>query len=527
MQLTTQRKIDFVISSILATAIYSTLSSIPFITKAFNQWAFFYRDLTSWVQFTIIVAGSAIGMRLLIRTGNYPADHGLHAPAHLAAHRFAPVLNAIIVSTLLLFSQMNLHKMAGSYATSLFVLGAILVGIVISSRALLTLLTSCFCFNSQEKAQRNVTTAPIKNKIQDKFERVKTAQLLAEKMLPSAAGVLKRQALIGPYGAGKSSVLNLVEEHIVQSKYGREWLFVRFNAWGRADESQNVQGLILDSIIDELAKIAAVASIKSIPQHYLAALRDLHSSTKVLSYFMSEGLTETEHLARLDRFLSHLGIKVCVFIEDIDRNKDAYDNCNTIAPLLDKLDHTLNVHFIFAIGYKLQLSAIISRITDYREDLPSLDCTHILKQFVKEKHQLAYDRGLTLFYESKHQNSWALAENRKYAFDKTAMNGVDILACITPLIDTPRTYVAVTTEVTTKWSALAGHFNFDDLLILTTLKHSEPAALDFIHQTIKALRYCPGDSHETLSKKWADIDKSDRFNDGVNALALVNHLFPK
>ncbi|MEI8668362.1 P-loop NTPase fold protein [Pseudoalteromonas sp. B131b] len=370
---------------------------------------------------------------------------------------------------------------------------------------------------------------PIKSTIHDKYNRVATAQKLKDKLTGYDGKSFRRIALVGDFGTGKSSTLNMLEELINKEQYykkgpNEKWLFVHFDAWGKANNSNDIQGQLLEEVIFNLSKTIETSSVRELPKQYLSAMKDVHISSKLFSNFLSGVFSAEQQLKDLNLLLIENNLRLCIFIEDMDRNHDVIKVTNSIAPLLDNFKSTNKISFIFALGYSDGATQIISRVTDYREDLPPIDFTEGIKILAFEQHKLANLKRVELFYE-KTNSDWLLNKRcYRTLYGRKSVSTIKVIKMLNQLIASAREFEAIKREVISSWSLLIGEFNFDDLLILTTLKISCPLAYDFIHINIQSLQ--AADYKEDLLKSWDAIDFNQMTYKKDISFKLVSYLFP-
>lgn len=107
---------------------------------------------------------------------------------------------------------------------------------------------------------------PITSEIQDRFGRAEFARRLAKALLAHdgklARGVVV--GLVGPWGSGKSSTLNLLQEYL--SKYKSNPVVVRFEPWIISKGED-----LLISLTKEI--YGALKKIPPLPKNQLSSLK--------------------------------------------------------------------------------------------------------------------------------------------------------------------------------------------------------------------------------------------------------------
>lgn len=520
--------INTFIYSIVTITLFSLLSKIDFILSIEEQWSVFHNTLHWLLQILILVIAGSLITVLLRGVGSF---HLEFIDGKKVTQGGYSVLKASVIFTVFF--------LALKYKTGIEVLALVKILVALYFGKILLNLKGYFIyyknlsvailkhpnfkaeFNHQNTLATNVEK-PIQARYQDRFNSILIAEKLKDVLIDKSN--YRRIALYGNFGTGKSSVLNLLEESVLKYQKSNEWVFVHFNAWGKAN---NIEGILLHEIIYELTKHIETSSIQKIPENYLAAMKDFHRTTKVLSNFISPPTPAEKQLVLLNSLLQEAELKLCVFIEDIDRNEEPNHAINSMAPLLDKIKDCNHISFIFTLGYTQGASDITSRFIDYREDLPKINFSQEVKaKFIEIRNRpFNANNKLKLFYEKTNQD-WGLIENLPLSYSNSIQTVCmkNAFESIGLLVQNLRNFAAIKREVNSKWSKLKGEFNFDDLLILTTLKICTPLAYDFILYHHHKLQL--GSSNDYLNDQWEQINFGDLQSHKNSCKNLIKYLFP-
>lgn len=253
----------------------------------------------------------------------------------------------------------------------------------------------------------------------------------------------------------------------------------------------------------------------------------MHATTKFLPDLFDGKATPIEQLGKLNTLLKENNCKVCVFIEDMDRNEEPRKAINSIAPLLNDFRTNDQISFIFTLGYNADSSDIVSRVTDYREDLFPIDITPELLAFVGYQHKSAYGNNIELFFENN-PGSWLAIDAMHLSLNGMQTKSKDnIILLLNEVIATAREFSAIKREVESKWGWLQGEVNFDDLLIVTTLKVIDPIAYEFIFKNVNKLQ---GEHSEKigreLDERWSELPASmGRSENRESSKKLICYVF--
>lgn len=527
--------ISIIFYSTFTLAFYDLLYSFESFKELYSSWSEFYLALPSIIRNILIVMCGCTISHFFKSVGAYYVEFDFN---HLIKkqQKGISVLRVSVLATIVMWLIMyqNLTFTWSIFLPSIHIFLFIYIGKVIANKSYLSFylnyVMAILRYPQLHKVTQETrfTETPIKSTIHDKYNRVATAQKLKDKLMGYDGKCFRRIALVGDFGTGKSSTLNMLEELINKEqnykvKSNEKWIFAHFDAWGKASKNNDIQGQLLEEVIFNLSKSIATSSVRELPKHYLSAMKDAHISSKLFSNFLSGVFSAEQQLKNLNLLLKENNLRLCIFIEDMDRNPEAINAVNSIAPLLDNLKLTNKISFVFTLGYSEGASQIVSRITEYREDLPPINFQKEISKLVTEQHQEATSKQFELFNELV--NSDWLAHQAYFLSNtqRRIKSTIGILPLLDKLIVSAREYAAIKREVTSNWSVLAGEFNFDDLLILTTLKISSPLAYDFIHINIQSLQ--AAHNKEDLLKSWDAIDFNQMTYKKDTSFKLVRYLF--
>ncbi len=400
---------------------------------------------------------------------------------------------------------------------------------------------------------------PIEKPAEDRFGMAvvarRVARILREKPL-------KTIGLIGPYGCGKSSILNMVEHYIKNPPQGNDKdlfdqdkiIICKIDGWGlRKDSAAEV---ILRKTVAELSKHVDCLGLRNIPQEYQRALSDAGPWWLKL---ISVGLKKKDavkQLAKLDNVLLCTGMRMIIFIEDVDRNVQKDEKISEVAALLDRLKGLENVSFVLAISSNVNMAdaGISMRLAEHIEVIPELT-----PKFVRtiigtfRKNRLAqYPDDIDCVSKDKRDKQWGPESITSFNLDvwhsKTGGHDRPVFA-VPKLLTGPRLLKQSLRRTWQAWRKLHGEIDFDDLLMVNVLRFAAPKAFDFVHNYIHKLRIAEGgkisnvmekrihsalagtnkggesDTGQDIKVIWKDYIKDDSLDDEA-AYNLIEALFP-
>jgi hypothetical protein len=174
--------------------------------------------------------------------------------------------------------------------------------------------------------------SPIRSAEQDQLGREPLVRLIAEEIASSPVDAAFSIAVTGPWGEGKSSVLNLVERRL---KDREDIVVVRFNPW-LFSGAENLSARFFAELGSELEENTALADVAERLGDYGKALLPLTSLLGPYGAIFS-GVVKaggavdelgsskllTEEGDSLGRNLKEAGLRIVVLVDDLDRLQPA------------------------------------------------------------------------------------------------------------------------------------------------------------------------------------------------------------
>lgn len=541
------RWIDIIIIGTISFIIFSALTAFLIKPSDVNNWIAFIHKLPTHTHYSLLILSGIIIQRLLHSVGDFTFNNFIKNP---------PLWVAVFLPIVLIYMFDIEHKGVGMNSRFYFSLLPITLGLLFlpfatwifhrSNSWIMSLNKS----TAREKNKNNQTPAliywlydesPICNSLHDKWDRTNIIDRVVSR-LNSRKIYNRGGCLLGDYGSGKSSVISLIEEklnNLPTKNKDNDWIICRFDSWGRIDNAQQAQGLILEKMIESISEHTSISALNNLPQRYLDALQGNDAWWNTLfSIFNASSLDPESQLGKVDNILSAIDKKLLLVIEDLDRNTDCNKLSLEIVPLLDRLRELKQVNFIITLGHEKSLSSTITRITSFREDLTNHEhekLDFILKEFRDFclKDTAKEDRYIDGVIDRAY---WPLVDGKAgvvdgVSYQTSSMQGSIYHAAylaIKHYLSNPRTLKYCLRSAHSAWDKIHGEINFDDLLCFNVIKQSEPYAFDFIIKNINILIASPHITLEGGDKSYIDyVIEDDRVNDPKHLYSLMQFLFPR
>ncbi|MDN3489122.1 MULTISPECIES: ATP-binding protein [unclassified Pseudoalteromonas] len=325
-------------------------------------------------------------------------------------------------------------------------------------------------------------------------------------------------ALCGPFGCGKSSIVSAIVNELKKSKKveaelsGKEklkvaqqnkitWIHSDISTWGAA--SGSVAHVILSHIIDDISQHLDMCAFRALPKHYTEALKSGGGLFQFASTLLAGPVDIEQSFQKLNDVLEVTNHKLLITLQDVDRPVAGDENekrLNDIAALLDRLRNKdlSNINFIVAMGNdKPEDFEVISKATDYREDIAKIDFRKTLASFTRASID-----------EAKNKYSKIILYRYCPTHETNKLDQINVI------IDSLRQLKKILRRVNQVWQSekLMGEVNFYSLLMVIALRETSPT---YFEQYRKADSYLESkiksneDDLDNVLREIAQLSKED------------------
>ena len=374
------------------------------------------------------------------------------------------------------------------------------------------------------------TETPICSQDEDVLGWSNIADRLARLMIN---GQERTFALIGPRGIGKSSIVNLVKEQLAESKLAHRLVVCEVSCWG-FDNSAAAAEFVLSALIDALEDHVDCLTLRGLPASYVKSLSSGTSGVPVLAHLIVSDSDPNSQLQRLNPILDALDARILVVIEDLDRSETASFDLRQIESTLNRLkSRTPRISFLVSAGPDSKLD--FAKLADHIEIVPRLNrrlATTAIKT-IRRQCQNAYTDIKSIPPDSASVIFDPRLDYEELRRDPLQPSAED--ACLN-LMSTTRDLKHVLRRTVQIWDRLHGELDFDDLFILTALRHTATQAFDFLVRNVNLMRGTVTFDDAVKRKKleitrqnWNDLKQAINGNVGwdiESAWSLLVFLFP-
>ncbi|WNG26220.1 hypothetical protein F0U62_20960 [Cystobacter fuscus] len=352
--------------------------------------------------------------------------------------------------------------------------------------------TSILAEDFEELKKWIMDDQPVNHPNLDAFGRYAIAQRLAA-VLGSPGDSHQTIALVGEPGVGKSTILSLTIYQMVQNKQlGSRVTIIPVSLWPFDSVEAAVRG-ILAPLSDGLSRHVNVSPIAGLPDEYVNAIENTGQNWARL---LKSPKSPSAVLASYDRIATAIGLRVVLWIEDIERfagvavvmNNPEIERLEPIRSLLNLLSDFKSLRIVLASA-ALSTRFDIEKFARIVEPVPPPDALSIWKilKCFRENH-------LTL---AKDVIDPAPPEIRKHLdelgnwteFSVVKMfGGMSPALALARLCDNPRRLKYCLRHCQDAWIRLKGEVDFDDIFLISALRAAEPNVFSLVNQFIDELR---------------------------------------
>ncbi len=337
---------------------------------------------------------------------------------------------------------------------------------------------------------------PIQSESESLFaEHSSVAKRILNKLLTEPkpeSHILTSVALIGPYGSGKTSICNLVEDIYIKDRKRHnlpELLFCRFEGWQFMSAEAAVKNLI-DVAAMEVLRLGDFPELWRIPQKYVEAIKASGSWwSSICAVLFGGGDNPEEIVSIIGDALVRLNVRLVIFVDDFDRiEEDTFATQQAVAKALNQIQILPNAQYVISVGPTFDVknrnttnkpSRDLLKLTRFQELVPKIDPGRVVSLIRKRRDNALQDNSYYFpWAEMNEGESDPLVWHEKF---RNILSSVGLRKSLLGLVQTPRVLKCVLRESHTAWEGgIKGEIDWYDLILANALKAAEPAVFEWI-----------------------------------------------
>lgn len=371
---------------------------------------------------------------------------------------------------------------------------------------------------------------PSRDPKDDLFGHAPFAKNLADSICryPGSDGLVL--ALYGPWGSGKSTVLNYVQHYLDQLPEDEQPVVVKFNPWWFSGQENLARTFLgqLQAVLAQSKKFKKLGDLLTNYAEGIGGLIDLAGVSggagrrigKLLGHAKRKPKNVPALKESITAILQKADKRILVVIDDIDRLMP--EETRQLFTVIKALADFPNVVYLLAFDRKVATQAI--------EQQSGLPGDRYLEKIIQVPFELPPVDRVALRAALFKRLDEVLEETPEGSFDQAYWTNVYHYG-IDPLIQTPRDVVRLTNTLKVTYPSVRGEVNPVDFIALETLRVLLPDLYDIIRENRD--RFC---SHSRDDRDESDQNAAQVFHEQWRSevpetlrgstQALLEHIFP-
>lgn len=339
------------------------------------------------------------------------------------------------------------------------------------------------------------TDRPIDNNAKDLYDRWSFAKMIGDTLLLSYENYGLCVGLSGPWGSGKTSVINMVQEYIESEEREPKVTVMRFEPWNFTSADQlicqffsqlaeffDVKDAKKKAIGEAITQYASgldtnsiLSLITNIKPEVKLGFQFFKTGLKRLGNYMSErsfeNISVQKQKEKLHKLLKEMKERIIIFIDDIDRLTSEQIRC--VFQLVTIICKFPNISYLLSFD-RIVVAKALDKYQDGKGDV-------FLNKVIQVPIVIPSLRKNALYTTmSEYLNDLIKSFNIEFVdLDKWRLL---YEYCTVFLIKTHRDILLLYNELKSKMILLANDVDFVDLLMLTIIEQHEPRLYQWIEQ---------------------------------------------
>lgn len=340
--------------------------------------------------------------------------------------------------------------------------------------------------------------------------------------------------LIGPFGAGKTSIVNWVVQNLKDRKDSVPRLLIsKHSCWGFENSASSIHEMLADSIKTVEREIDTF-HVKSLPDSYRETFAAGGEWFESISNAIVRKSNPSDEFQALSDLLGDMNARLVFIVEDLDRNNSRSFDVQEVVAFLEQLKSYSNLSFILTGGLTSSRTIDFAKLCDHIEYLNTIEASHV-SAFVDRVYSRCTNNEVfphEIIGNQTQSHEWSL-------FGGVMMRDYEELSltqAVAFLLNTPRSLRHALGRTWSSWKTLNGEIDLNHLLAINVLRFGAPEAFQFVMRRWDRLRYPPNQNssfgqarldaiRQAIQEDWRECVETVDWSPSA-ALVVMTFLFP-
>ena len=318
---------------------------------------------------------------------------------------------------------------------------------------------------------------------------------------------IRSVGIVGPFGAGKTSIINWLVElvHADKEMTKTQLVISEHSCWKFETSASSIHAMLADAI-EKVNRFIDTFFVSSLPESYRQTFSAGGQWLDNVSKLLFGNQDPIDQFSRLSAMLGDMNFRLVFVVEDLDRNDSRTFDIQEIQAFLQQLKDFANLSFVLTGGLSSSRRIDFAKLCDHIEYLKSVE-SGIASEMVQRVCERCLDT--TVFPQE------ALAEpDRQHLWNPLAglmmrdLEEMSLPQAVAILLNTPRSLRHALGRTYVAWRELCGEIDWNHLLAVNVLRFAAPECFSFLVRRWDRLHSPPSSDPTFGRERLAQIRQS-------------------
>jgi hypothetical protein len=304
-------------------------------------------------------------------------------------------------------------------------------------------------------------------------------------------------ALEGDFGAGKTTVGCLLAHHLRATP---DVLFASVSLWPY-DSADGAVSSILNEVQRTLGERVDTTALTGISSEYVAVAQGLGGVWAAALQLLRPSHDPAEVIAHVDRILTCAGLRLVLWIDDLERFAEPVTSCNSTASKTDRGLARPVLALLHLLDQASRITVVLSgttqavridpgKIARFVERIPYLNADEVRSKIERLREQCQAMNVIDPMPRALRAKAFRGEQDLDASVaDLLATETIpDLATACAALICTPRNLKAVLRSTDECWRNIPGEIDFDSMLVATVIRVTRPDLFAMLNDHVRRLR---------------------------------------